>query len=732
MPKKLTMLGVLGALALGAVALFQGAGTTYAGPGGKIQNFNVTSSVCYGTAPVAGGTCAAGTDTTAVAGTQYTAITLVAGSRLTLPIQYTPGAFTYTAPADATTIGRITSKTDIFCDGAIDILSTGGPPPALGSNPDDPNVRTGLESAANLGSWPDPTYWLGFPSKYYTARPAYVSDVKPAPATYGAFAYERADFYTLWVGGDTSLNLFAINQGVPTPLDVIYDTLPAAYGAPAGLRVSAALLSAAPNPPSPSFATCLDSPQDSVSSTSTTGIPGAGMYARWTVYTSGEDVRSGQVARVIDLNCTTVGAPLPDLDGDCLTDGSDPVPGVADADGDLVVDGIEAAFGTDRADADEDGDLADDLVEMFQFTNPHDSDTDDDGSPDLHDDGADETPGTKNSVSDTAIDDNCPSESNASQANTDSGNVPFTSDSSNVHQDLVGDACDDDLDNDDMSNVAESGNYDDTAGGGTFCAPAASGGSANFTTDTDNDSDNDIGLDGMECKYATDPSDAGTDGSLSQIGGLGGDGLGDGAEETFYRTQKINKPGGGQEDNPDGDGNATGDADSDSDNDGLTDGREVKFYGTEPSNNDSDQDICSDGREVADVTGDRLVNVIDLSQVAAKSAQKPTGAGFAGAGRYRSTVTGEVTGNAGAGVPNGETFVNYDFDKDGDVDVVDLQFVAPRTSTTPTYLPDGASPGNTQNNNSCPAQGDRGVLGTFEAVDGFSVTYSSTVPVVEP
>lgn len=721
MPKKLTMVGVLAALALGAVALFQGAGTTYAGPGGKIQNFHVSSSICYGAPPVAGGTCAPGTDTTAVAGTQYTAITLVKGSRLTLPVQYTPSAFTYTAPGDGTTIGTITSKTDILCDGAEDILSAGGGASPTG-NPNDPNLKTGLESGAGVAFWPDPTIWKGFPSKYFTARPAYISQVKPAPATYGALAYERAEFYTLWLGGASPLDLYTLNGGVPTPLDVIYDTLPGSYPAPAGLRVSAALLSAAPNPPSTSFATCLDSPQDSVSTTTTTSIPAApGMYARWTVYTSAEDIRSGQVARVIDLNCTTVGPALVDADGDCLPSGTDPNDGAADADGDLVVDGIEAAFGTSRTVADVDADGVDDLVEMMQFTNPTAGDTDGDGSSDLGDDGADETPATKSTIQDTAADDNCPADANPGQENIDSGLVPFTAnDTSNAHQDLQGDACDDDDDNDDMSDVAEGGNKNNTGGGGSFCAPT---GTDNFTDDQDNDSDNDIGLDGLECKFGTNPN-----GALSQIGGLGGDALGDGAEENFYKTQKINKPGGGQEDDIDGDG-LNGDADSDSDNDRIRDGIEVKFIGTEPGNNDSDQDLCTDGREIADINGDRAVTVTDLQQVASFTSKVPTGIG-SGAGRYRSSTTGMVTPSGT--VPNGETFINYDMDKNGFLNVQDLQFVAPFTATTPQYVPDGASPGNLINNNTCTAQGDRGVLGTFEAIDGFSVTYSNVVPVVEP
>lgn len=724
MPKKLTMLGVLGALVLGAVALFQGAGTTYAGPGGKIQNFEVTSSVCYGTAPVAGGTCSPGTDTTAVAGTQYTAITLAQGSRLTLPIQYTPGDFAYTKPGDTDTIGRITSKTDLLCDGALDILSTGSP-----DSNGDPNPKTGNESAGNVGQWPDPAYWLGFPANYYATRPAYISQVNPMPATYGVLwnSYERADFYTLWIGGATPLSLYDLNGGVPTPLDVIYEELPASYPAPAGLRVSVALLSASPTPPSTSFLTCLDSPQDSVSSTTTTGIPGAaGMYARWTVYLSAADVRSGQVAALVDLNCTTVGSALPDADGDCIPDGSDPAPASADADGDLLVDGIEAAFGTSRTVADADADGADDFLEMLQFSDPATADTDGDGSADKPENGADETPSSKNSIQDTTADDNCPVDSDATQLNTDSGNIPFTTDASNPSQDTQGDACDTDNDNDGMTDVAEAGNNDNTGATpvGSFCGPSISGSVASPTTDTDNDTDNDIGLDGLECKFGTDPNDP-----TSRIGGLGGDALGDGAEENFYRTQKINKPGGGQEDNIDGDSFATGDADSDSDNDRLRDGTEVKFYGTKPGNNDSDSDICTDGREVTDVTGDRKTDVIDLQQVASFSTKVPTGSGFGG-GKYRSTITGIVT--PGTGVPNGETFENYDMDKDGDVDVLDLQFVAPGTATTPTYLPDGASPGNTQNNNACPAQGDRGTLGTFEAVDGFQITYSNVSPVVEP
>jgi hypothetical protein len=105
-----------------------------------------------------------------------------------------------------------------------------------------------------------------------------------------------------------------------------------------------------------------------------------------------------------------------------------------------------------------------------------------------------------------------------------------------------------------------------------------------------------------------------------------------------------------------------GGPDTDADCDGLLDQTEVRFHGTQPSSSDSDGDGCIDGYEVADVNGNRVVNVIDLSQLAAVAPDDIE------------DVFGVLLATA----------VNRDLNRSGAVDVIDLAFAAKMVSVLPS------------------------------------------------
>jgi hypothetical protein len=615
MPRKLTILGALTALVLGIVGVMQDGSTVHAG----IQNFDADATICYGSEPVDGTfTCPGASGTTAPTSSsaaQHTLIELPAGSRLTLPIVYTPTSFGFTPnpPGDE---GNVTSATDLLCNSGVeDIL-------ASGTDPGDP-APDPVPPPTAADPWPDDDTWIPYPFIHQGVTPAgddaYVTTIKPMPATFTPLSHDKAELYTLWLNKTTPLFLPNLQGGNPTPLNLVTEAVPSAYtGGSPNLRVSATLLAGSPdNPPNSSFTLCLDSPQNSVSANIQTTTPAApGRYPRFTAFTSDVDERDGDVSRILDLNCVTVGAaPGVDADGDCLTDGDPDDAAGADSDGDLVPDGIEKLFGTDETDPDTDGDGATDYDEIFQFTNPHLTDTDGDGSLDRQDNGADEN-GVTPAIDDTTADDNCPSD-NATQTNSDAApdNNGVTGDITNPSADQLGDACDTDDDNDGIGDVAEAGLEIDAAP--DFCVGPGAGGGNTPTSSTDDDTDDDLGLDGVECKYTANPLDNASTMPVQPADNLGNITVGTAdAQETFYRTGSINIPSGGQDNNPDGDASTNPVSDQDSDNDGLLDGAEVKQYGTHPTNADSDDDGCSDGREAASVNSDRNVTSTDLGQIA--------------------------------------------------------------------------------------------------------------------
>jgi hypothetical protein len=428
------------------------------------------------------------------------------------------------------------------------------------------------------------------------------------------------------------------------------------------------------------------------------------VYARWTVYLSAVDFRTTTqpgagndgVSRIIDVQCVDVGG----------TTGGSALPAscTTDTDGDGLVDEVEAWFGTDAGLADTDGDGSNDFSEMALGTRPsttslgfdadcdpqpasgsepaidstfsNAADTDCDGQRDVQDNGADQTTGSKGTIEDTDIDDNCPTNYNPSQINSDSPRFapnpqPVNNDASDPTSDLTGDACDGDDDNDSADDVVELdlAINPTPAAGESYCSTVTAGEPgyvANATSPTDDDDDDDGGLTGVECRHLVNPTSSAAaqrmPDSFAAVGAADQT-----AQEIFYRTQGINNPAGaGEIDDLDGDG-SNGVADSDSDThpsstgaDGALDTREVKFYGTRASSDDTDGDGCGDGREMADVTGNKNIDVLDLSQIAAVSGSIRNGAGMLD-----------------------QTKVNRDMTRNGVIDVLDLGFAAARSGVCP-------------------------------------------------
>lgn len=180
--------------------------------------------------------------------------------------------------------------------------------------------------------------------------------------------------------------------------------------------------------------------------------------------------------------------------------------------------------------------------------------------------------GPDDADSDAVVDgsDNCPSVANSHQHNTD-GIILLRAfgkafdDHTVANSDGLGDACDDDDDNDGLSDTGESS--------GTDC-----GGSLTEPSKSDTDGDN--YWDGAECAIGTDPLDVQSRPSSAQCG-----------------------------------------AATDIDGDRLVEFREICLYGTDPANANTDGDGCSDGKEVASVNANSAVDVIDLFLVASEVGQ---------------------------------------------------------------------------------------------------------------
>lgn len=224
--------------------------------------------------------------------------------------------------------------------------------------------------------------------------------------------------------------------------------------------------------------------------------------------------------------------------------------------------------------------------------------------------------------------DNCPTVYNPDQANGDRNFIdlapwgkPFN-DLTRPMSDNLGDACDPDMDNDGLTNDAES---QIQPGGAMHAAcPAASAATDPGTAD----SDGDLVLDGAECALGTDPANAASVPPRAPAGDTDRDGLTDAFERAI----------------------GTDPARSDSDGDGVGDGVEYKYYGTNPLAKNSDGDQCNDAMEIASVNGDPRVTAVDLLIVAMSYSTR-----------------------------EGPKYVpDFDMNKDGAINAIDLQFVLSR------------------------------------------------------
>ncbi|MDI6858465.1 MAG: FG-GAP-like repeat-containing protein [Dehalococcoidia bacterium] len=173
--------------------------------------------------------------------------------------------------------------------------------------------------------------------------------------------------------------------------------------------------------------------------------------------------------------------------------------------------------------------------------------------------------------------DNCPLVFNPDQANTllgriDNGPVVPGDDVTNPYEDRVGDACDDDADNDLLPDADEA---------------------AHSTNPALRDSDGDRVIDGAEVLLGSDPLDAGSRPSCSLPSDADRDCLPAAVEAILGSSDSL----------------------KDSDGDGIGDGIEVRGWGTSPTLPDSDGDGCDDDKEIADVNGDAMANGLDYVRV---------------------------------------------------------------------------------------------------------------------
>lgn len=265
--------------------------------------------------------------------------------------------------------------------------------------------------------------------------------------------------------------------------------------------------------------------------------------------------------------------------------------------------------------ADGDADGASDCAEAWQGTDPANGDTDGDGHLDRV------APDDYAPLANDVRYDNCPTVANYWQENSDRNYVdlsPYRKPYADItwpRSDNAGDACDNDADNDGLTNAVEQ------ALPGPLCASA--------TAPLDpyrRDTDGDNVLDGAECMLGSNPSLAASQPRRHPPGDTDSDGIPNGFEILFGW-------------NPN---------DGDTDDDTVPDGVEFKGFGTDPLRRDSDNDGCEDRLEIASINGDLLVNLIDFSQIAQAS-------GSVGSTRY---------------VPP------FDVTRDNSINVLDLFFAA--------------------------------------------------------
>ncbi|MBI5288933.1 MAG: hypothetical protein HY873_08165 [Chloroflexi bacterium] len=631
----------------------------------------------------------------------YDLTILPAGNRYSsLPLTFTPsgaGEWQEVVPAcggvsafneclGGSIAGDYTMVVDSFCTvGADDVFS------APGSNGGDPALEWPKVDPDGLGPM---TGW----NSHMLVRTAasasrgggglpvggdnvYVPEVAPqpllAPDPFTFASLDTVILVQIFLGGTA-----------PFPLPEPIRLQQAAYESPykPGLLVAATILGDDPNPGTDELLcfdpnSTLSGPQHSLLTRTVIKTPATpGLYPRWMLLTSNPDMGDASVGRFLDATCTNVGAFAgADSDNDCLPDADEPMLACildSDCDNDLLPDGVEKFNRSCIINADVDLDGATDFDEMYSFTRPGNgpdgctastacsvryptldidpvtpgvqsspftdtNDTDCDGSKDPQDTGA-------GFPADATDDDNCPSVFNPQQENEDAkpeyhGAGPGTGDNTNPDQDWKGDACDMDMDNDGLLNFQEARLRIIPWTGFNGVCSFSSVGVLTPLDPLDGDTDNDLILDGAECRLGSRPDMALTavatcvrvpvidpDGCaqprLTATNDADGDGLFRFSSfdhpqvENFFRTQSVCcLPGGGLIMDIDGDG-LIGVADKDSDRDTLglamtgvvlQDGVEVKFYGTRPGAIDTDGDGCLDAEEVLDTSGDRKVTAGD-------------------------------------------------------------------------------------------------------------------------
>lgn len=283
-----------------------------------------------------------------------------------------------------------------------------------------------------------------------------------------------------------------------------------------------------------------------------------------------------------------------------------------DTDGDGVLDHLDNCpndYNPDQANADGDG-FGDDCDVCI---NDWSNDADNDGI----------CAGSGYLPPKTGDKDNCANNYNPDQLNTDgrrpNGTAIPGDYASNPKQDSMGNACDDDDDNDRLLDSVEA----------HWCYVLHRVPTDPLKADTDGDRV----IDGAECRLLSDPNN---DNSKPQCGGVSGDDndgdcLENYAEEYIFESDPNNR---------------------DTEGDGIDDDIEAKGYGTSLASTDTDGDGCPDWLEIMDLNGDRRVNAVDVN----------------------------LLSNRVAGIlPPSDSDPVFDVDKDGNIDVGDEELMAVNT-----------------------------------------------------
>ena len=187
--------------------------------------------------------------------------------------------------------------------------------------------------------------------------------------------------------------------------------------------------------------------------------------------------------------------------------------------------------------------------------------------------------------------DNCPLVANPDQLNTDAdpidnGPVVAGDDVTVPSGDGLGDACDDDDDNDWMQETGT--NALGVPGEDVGCNGSGP------TNPLKADSDGDMVVDGAECLLGSNPNDANSKPSCNGFVDNDHDCIPNSVEALFGSSDSIR----------------------DTDGDGFNDAMEIKGWGTSPTERDSDVDACDDDKEIADVYGDKVADGADCTLIA--------------------------------------------------------------------------------------------------------------------